>query len=720
MFGLRSGRPLYILGITVFFVTTFLVNIGEANGWYLALVAALGLAVLLCIPKLRRVGMVHLALFGVVLASLGTHLFYAYEVQPLASFDGQTLEITARVQSVEQEETTQYILKVNEDGDLQAGTRLVVIAEESLPLLQPYTTVQTTVSVYLPSSKSWYGDRIFLAGVLETAESVSAPQPTALERLSDTLCARFSESVDTVLSSEQAAFITGVCIGDTSDISADVLQMFRKSGLAHLVVVSGLHMTIVSGAIFALLKGLRMRRGRITGITLSVIWLFMLMVGFSVSVIRAAVMLHCLLLGMAVRRRADSRTSLAVAVLLLVLANPYTVCDVGFLLSFSATWGLIVLMPLWNRLFNTIGCIKKHRWLQNVLQPIGCSLAAMVFTAPICAKTFGSLAVLSPLSNVLTSWPITVLLPCAFLGGILFAVPFLQAPATLFLHLAGVLARWILWVARWVASLPFSQLQIRHPVWLYILLLLPFAVAIAAKLYGKRGVWRILVTNVVVAAVLVVAFSHVYRRYTFIRIADTGYSTVAVVQSETVTAAVISGEDVYAYEKAQWYFAAYGVEHLDVLVITDYGEKAQMALAALLATVPTGAVVCPAKEDINGVVLLEDNESFCCDMLTITPLDGWWRMDVGNTRVLFTARDRLVKSLPEEWQQVDLTVVRQSVPDDIEVLCTQHIAAVCYEKHLTAVKKQLTVVTCSVAVNRAAAYCTTGNGDMKANDRFWL
>lgn len=710
-------RPFYVVAVTVFFTTAFLVAKGETYGFIVAMIAALCLAFVLCIPPLRRIGVVYLVIFGVMLSALCTYLHYARSVLPLAAFDGKTVTVTARVDAVDE----QYFLTVTEQGDLPKGTRLAVTIDDEKWHLERYAFLHGRVSLYVTESTTLHGDGVFLAGKVDMIQQTASPQATVLETVSDTLRYRFLEGLYETLPSEQAAFLAGVCVGDTAGLPDDVVMDFRKSGLAHLIVVSGLHMTILSGAVLGLLHCLRVRRDMATVITLPLVWLFMLTVGLSVSVVRAAVMLHCLLLGGVFRRRTDGRTSLSVALLLIVLQNPYAVCDVGFLLSFAATWGLIVLVPLWNKLVCLCDFIANRAWLQKLLQPIGCSLAAMVFTAPVCAMTFGSLAVLSPVANVLTGWPVTVMLPSAFLGGIVYQLPFLRVIAIPCLRFGGILAQCVMASARFVASLPMSVWQIRQPVWLVLLVLFPFAVCWSVKLYGKRGVLRVLVANTVIAVCLCVFFNIFLHRNVFVRVAASGYSTVTVVETALFTAAVISGENTYAYTAAKWYFSACGIDKLDVLVVTDSNTKYRSDLSDLLKTTPAKTVICPAEDALDGAVLLENGATFMHnEQLSFSTVDGWWRLDIGKTRVLFTKANSLVSKLPRDWQKTHLAVVRQSVPDDIHLLTAQNIVAVCVQKHTAAVKAQLTDVVCPVVINRQASFCTTGQGDLITSDNFWL
>jgi len=697
-------RPLYTVALVVCVTTALLLAIGEENGWQAALIATVGLAVVLCVPKLRRIDILYLILFGVLLSSLSTFLYYTHEVQPLSRLDGKTAQITARVTAVSEGEEKRYSVTVLESNLLPSGTCLSVTVGNEYIDLERYGSVHGTVSLHTSANKALHGDGVFLTGKLETVMKSKKGLPYWHESLSEFLREGLLEGIYRWMPPKEAAFAAGVCVGEVRGLSEQVDTDFRKSGLAHLTVVSGLHMSILSAATLGFLKCLRVRRSIRTVVTLAVLWLFTLVVGFSVSVIRASVMLHCILIGESFRRRADSRTSLAVALLMIVLQNPYALQDVGFLLSFTATWGLVVLMPLWNALLDSFPCIKKRIWLRNVLQPIGCSLAAMVFTAPVLAYAFGTVAVLSPIANVLTGVPVTVMLPLTLASGLLYHLPIVCVLARPCLWVAAMLARWIMWVAHMVGQLSDTGLQIRHPVWLFLLLFLPFSLYWAAKLGGKRGVLRIVITNFVLTVVFIAAFSCIFHRNTFVRVAASGSSTVAVMETAGLTAAVISGDTAYSYNAARRCLLSCGVTSLDVLIVTDINKSSAANLVPLLREVPTGTVLCSKYDVAKTAAYVADDVPFVIsETVSAETKDGWWRLDIGQTRVLFAPPDGTLTELPPEWHRAHLAVVRKATPEDVAFL-TERRVVVCKGEY----------------ANTQAAFCTRGKGDLTPCGRFWL
>ncbi|MBP3381016.1 MAG: hypothetical protein J6L00_00095, partial [Clostridia bacterium] len=127
---------------------------GEEHGFKVAIVAALCLLLVLCIPPLRRIGVLYLMAFGVILSSLGTYLRYTQTVLPLASLDGKTVMVTARVDTVIDDEDQKCLLTVTEQGALPKGTRISAIVENEKWQLEKYAFFNGRVSLYQTENAS--------------------------------------------------------------------------------------------------------------------------------------------------------------------------------------------------------------------------------------------------------------------------------------------------------------------------------------------------------------------------------------------------------------------------------------------------------------------------------------------------------------------------------------------------------------------------------------
>jgi competence protein ComEC len=247
------------------------------------------------------------------------------------------------------------------------------------------------------------------------------------------------------LPATERALISGFLLGDTRALPRDVADEFRAAGLTHLLAVSGANVAFVLALTRPLLRRLSIRAQLIGG--LGVLVVFGTMTRWEPSVLRACTMAACSMTALYLGRPTVGLRVLALAVVVLVLADPFLLHSIGFLLSCGASAGIAVLAaPI-------TACLPGPRWLR---EPLGVTLAAQLGVAPVLLPVFGSVPLAALPANVVAgplAGPLTVLgVVTGLVGGVvdpwwpgLAAV--LQAPT-------GLLARSMLEVAAVFSRLP--------------------------------------------------------------------------------------------------------------------------------------------------------------------------------------------------------------------------------------------------------------------------
>jgi competence protein ComEC len=248
---------------------------------------------------------------------------------------------------------------------------------------------------------------------------------------------------------DAGALIPGMVLGDTSKQSAEFKLAMKRSGLTHLVAVSGANFAIVSGFVLWLMQFLfRNRNYRIGATALSLIF-FIALVRPSPSVLRAAAMAAVVLVAMSHRHAADSLPALGFAIAAVVIADPLQSRDAGFALSVLATGGLLLAAP---KIITFFARFVPRKFAEALAPPI----AATLFCAPVLVALSGFLSPMSVIANLLAApavAPITVL---GFIAALIH--PILPGVAGLLILLIRVPAAFIGLVARWSAS--FSVLEL--------------------------------------------------------------------------------------------------------------------------------------------------------------------------------------------------------------------------------------------------------------------
>jgi competence protein ComEC len=250
-----------------------------------------------------------------------------------------------------------------------------------------------------PRPESAYGDylaRIGAVGTLtsRTLEVRSAPNDPG-RRLED-LRRSAADALARVLPEPEAGLAAGILIGLRDRVDRDLASAFTTAGVSHVVAISGWNIAIVAAAIAAFAGSLARRRRSV--ITIVAIAGYVAFAGASASVVRAALMAGVVLLARETGRAGRAAAALGWAAVLLLLADPRLIDDAGFQLSSLATAGLIAWATPLTDWIESAGRGRVPRWLAESL---GVSLAAQAATLPIVLASFGRLAILAPLVNLL-------------------------------------------------------------------------------------------------------------------------------------------------------------------------------------------------------------------------------------------------------------------------------------------------------------------------------
>lgn len=200
----------------------------------------------------------------------------------------------------------------------------------------------------------------------------------------------FIRSIPLRVLGDRGAYVAGVMFGDKSNLKKEVTAVFRKAGISHILAVSGLHAGIIMGALCFVFKKVK----RKTRLPILYIFLIMLVIlsGFSPSVLRAGLMMAIFLFADTFGYRYNLLNSLCLAGTIILLAVPYTLFDVGFLLSFSATLGIALFYPY---IYYRLKGFGKY-----IGGSISMYTACQITSLPIIICVFKEISVLGLLGNL--------------------------------------------------------------------------------------------------------------------------------------------------------------------------------------------------------------------------------------------------------------------------------------------------------------------------------
>ncbi|TAJ99721.1 MAG: MBL fold metallo-hydrolase [Chloroflexota bacterium] len=315
-----------------------------------------------------------------------------------------------------------------------------------------------------PRPDGEYGEylaRIGAAGVLRARSVEVLGVSDDAARTLEGLRRAADEALRLAIPEPEAGLASGILIGLRDRVDRDLAAAFTTVGASHVVAISGWNIAIVAATLGALAG--RFARRRRAALTAIAIVAYVIFVGASPSVVRAAAMAGVVLLARELGRPSRAAAAIGWAVTVLLLVDPGLIEDVGFQLSALATAGLIAWgTPLSARLAGPSPG-RLRAWLAEAL---GVSLAAQLATLPIVALEFGRLSIVSPIVNL---GVVPLVAPAMAAGAIaLVAGGLATAGAPGLVATVGGLPAWtllatIVGLVRAGASIPFASLELAAP-----------------------------------------------------------------------------------------------------------------------------------------------------------------------------------------------------------------------------------------------------------------
>ena len=567
--------------------------------WLAAALALLG-ALLLTRKQKWLLGLI-LAAFGLAAGFLCYFVHAQGTILKAVNLDGETCEIRGRLLGYVQNYDGYSRVELSLEGDgLPHLNALLYADSDAFADAKPGDRITCTAKLRRADQR--YGENydrylsrdVYLIANARTDLEI-CPVSVDLRTLPVVVSHLLAERVDLLFPEDTAPFMKSLMRGDRSDFYQDegLYLAMSRSGFMHIVAVSGMHVAFLVGLIQLLLG--RTRRSSI--LCLILVWFFVLVAGSSPSAVRAAVMQSFLLTAPLFQRENDPVTSLSAALALILVFNPFACASVSLQLSFAAMAGFLCFA---EPLTASSSGLFSEAWAERLRAPIATaasSLAVMVFTVPLSVLHFGSISILSPLTNILGLWAVSFCFCGGYLSCLLGVV--LLPLGKLAAWLTAWLVRYLVLIAHGVSSISFATIYVKGalPVIWVILVYLLAACAAFSKLGTVKKIILPLALSCLSLALMLGATRQNYRSgLGVISVIDVGQGQCIAVMSGDRTVVIDCG-GIYssknAGEQAGSYLLACGRDHVDVLILTHLHADHCNGVSMLLEMLPVEQLIMP-------------------------------------------------------------------------------------------------------------------------------
>lgn len=272
---------------------------------------------------------------------------------------------------------------------------------------------------------------------------------------------RLCHKVDLLLDGDESALMKAMLLGDRADISEITSRSFTRSGMVHIISISGLHISILAGIFLFVLVNLKVSYRMCRIGTIVLVWIFVALTGFHISTIRSGIMLTVLLCGNLFGRPADNLNSLFLSGVLIVGANPFAIRSISFLMTFLATMGLI----LFGKKISTYLLFNlkiNNSILKFIVNSIACTFSATLFLIPIFIIVFKGTSVVAPLANIVAVFLAPIILVLGIIMLMLsfnsLLLPFAKAIA----QILSLILKMLINTANFFSEIPFSYVGLDY------------------------------------------------------------------------------------------------------------------------------------------------------------------------------------------------------------------------------------------------------------------
>ena len=682
------------------------------SGLGAALLGALGLAAL---GKRERKNPIPLLCLGLGIGILWCGIYFAAILGPAYEADGTVGEIRAEVSDFPKE--TKYGGSVEGYVTIRGRRyRTLIYLKSAMPELEPGDEItfrgELRVTAEGGNREPTYHrtQGIFLLAYAKTEAAVQKAEVVPLKYRPALWRRAIGEGIRDIFPEDTAGFLKALLLGDKSDLDYGTKNDLSLAGLSHIVAVSGLHVSILFGALY-LVTAKRPGPGILLGIPLAVA--FAALAGFTPSVTRAAIMQILLLLAAGTKREYDPPTALSFAGLVILILNPMAISAVSFQLSFGAVAGIFLLsgrirrfLLAENRLNAAKGRSLRNRALRLLAGSVSVTLGAMVFTTPLVAYYFGVVSLVSPLTNLLCLWAVSLVFQIGVLACVLGLIWLPLGRILGWIAACGV--RYVLGITRAAAKFPLCALYTQSP---YTICWLVFAYGLFVLLirFKKRPgefLWA-----VTAGLCLCLALSWIEPLTDDLRVTalDVGQGQCILLQAGRRTFVVDCGgtNGVEAGESAARRLLSMGISRVDGVILTHLDEDHVGGTEQFLRRIRADVVAVPAGESqerreaagLAGRQILDVEADqvfeFSGGSLTVFAPGQEATGNNGGAAVLFTVGD-CDTLITGDWDKSrERWLLENRILPDIEILVVGHHGSryACSEELLTAVTPEIGLIS---------------------------
>ena len=587
-------RALAVTGFTMLGNLAVFCNIKSDTAVSVAIIVSLiALLLSLIIKSVRKNGTLPTAFLSALIALCVLFLSNSTYFKNAVIYSEKELTVSGRLTELPYKANgnSYYVIETDTINGVNENIKVRLVSPSPLDL-KPTDRVTVNVKSFLLGTNDDYlnyykSKGLMLGGFVKDDAKIEIGVYTEVRDGILNIRYKMINAVMYYLPNDYGAVISGLTLGDKTNLSPRAENAFAACGVSHLFAVSGLHMSVWSMLFYRFAKGLRLSRKSASAVSILFCVFFILLTGCNPPVIRSGVMMILFFASNLFSREAEAFNSIGFALSVMLILNPYSAQSISLWLSLLATMGILILSGRINGfiskpLKNTESRILK-RVCNSIVSVISVSIAVTVFTLPVYILKIKTVSVLLIISNLVMLSAGTLCMEAGGIAAVLLVlgVKFIGAPLLLF---SGFISKLLLKTALFLSRFRYSLIPVDSNYSKIILAVFATVLAVFLILNVKNK--KVLRSFSVVTAIVFLAVNTAvcFLNFNSLRIcaADVGNGMSVVVMYKGEAVILGCGGDYYAESAICDIIKSNGVNIVDALVVPDSSNALSSAANGII------------------------------------------------------------------------------------------------------------------------------------------
>ena len=542
---------------------------------------------------------------------------------------GENLEIVGTVISnpIDKEYKNQYTLKV-----------------EKIDENKKYQNTNLQLNVKKEKENLSYGDKIIVKGNFEEASTarneggfnykqylktkkiygivtvdkkdvkvVNKNNTNIIELLANKVRNSMKEKIEQNLTDATSGLLSGMLIGDKSNLPKEIQEDFRNSSLSHILAISGMHVAYVMLGITFIISKMKFSKKMSKIITIVILLFFIILTGKTASVERACFMSVYAILASLLHKRANVLASISISILIILIINPYSILDIGLQLSYGGTLGIVLIYPILKKGKKEKAKENKFQKLiqkikEKILDIIRITVSANLVIFPIILYQYNTMSFTFIISNLLISSIIGIIIILGFMS--VFASYIFMPLAKVMFFLTQILLNILAQTAHLCAKLPFSKVYFPTPkiyvILIYYLFLIYIILAKRNIISVKKISKKIFIIFIIIVIILNLIVKVIPKEFT-ISFIDVGQGDSMLISTPKGKRILVDGggtRDSENFDVGRQTLIPYllnkGITKLDYIIISHFDSDHVGGILSVLEELKAEKVIiCKQEENEN-------------------------------------------------------------------------------------------------------------------------